>query len=1819
MKKIFLLFSISVLAVLSNVDAQVNLLTQSFDATTFPPTAGGTWTRAHVSGGASTDIWKRATAATGAVNASLFGSINPGPHTGSGMAWFNCFNYSSGSTSDLSTPALNFSLAASGTYKVSFWMYRADGWGLGVDQMSVYVNTSATATGGTLLATINQDISETPTVASEGWYQYTFNIPASFSTTTNYIIFRAVSDYWDDILLDDVSVDYYCSLSTTASNSGPVCPGSNITLTGVSTGTTYSWTGPSGFSSTLLSPVTPAVAGTYTLVASTATCTNTATTTVSLLAAPPVPVVLPSVATICNGGSVTLTATVPLAPGTILSQNFNGTVAPWTIDNTGMVGAVAESPWQLRPNGYTYAGLLSYTFNSPDASQFAITISDAGGIGSTTSSKLISPAFSLVGYSTITLSFQHAYQPYTTDRASVDISTDGGTTWTILNDYGAAGAYVGTSTSFATATFSLAAYAGQPNCKLRFYYNSSWNWWWALDNVTVTGVPTTAAVPVWTPATNLFTNATFSTPYVTGTPVNTVYVHPTTVSTSTVVNYIASVTTGGCTSSDTSVVTINPGVPAITGTTSVCTGSQITLSNTSLGGTWTSANTSIATVNPLTGVVTGVSAGTDTIYYSVTGCSNFIIITVGTGLTPITGPVNVCFGGTVTLNNATSGGTWTSSAPGVASVNSATGVVSGVTVGSAIITYTAAISGCSDTAMMTVIADPNPITGSMIVCYGGGTTTLSETTLGGNWSSGNTSIATVDAGGVVYGVSGGTVIISYIMPSGCYVTANVVVNAPLPAITGPSAVCAGATISLANTTSGGSWTSGTTAAATISGTGVVGGVATGSSIITYSTSVGCNAYKTITVNPLPSAITGPSAVCAGGATISLSDISGTGSWTSSGPSGIATITSGGVVTGVASGSVTITYTLPVTGCYTTTSITVNPLPAAITGASAVCENGATVTVADATGTGSWSAAPAVTLAVDATGTITGTTAGAGMVTYTLPVTGCYVTRAITVNPVPAAITGTPVVCLNASVTLTNATGTGAWTSSNTAIVTIDAASGYMTGLSVGSANIVYTLPVTGCYTTVTATVNPLPAPIGAVTSTVCSGGATIALTETSGPGTWTSGDNSIATVGSSSGIVTGVASGTVPVTFTITSSSCFATTNITVNPIPTAISGASSVCEGGSVITLSDATTPGTWSITPAGTASISAAGVVTGGSAGSATVTYTGANGCYVTTGVTVNPLPAPITGVFSVCQLSVTTLSSTSIGGTWLTGLTSIATVNAGGGVYGVSSGVTPVTYTLPTGCRTIASVTVNAIPSAITGSSSICFNGIGTLSNTVGGGVWSSSNSAIASVESSTGIVHGIAVGSAVITYTTGTNGCYATQPVSITGIVIPTVTLGITPSTTVCAGTAVTYSATITNGGAAPLYVWSVNNMILSGASSYSYTPADGDQVRCWIISSYACASPDTASSWVNMTVHPIVTPSLGLSIVGGDTVCLGSPAVVNTVPVAGGTAPVYTWTKNLIPVTAGAFYSYTPANGDVITCTMTSNAFCQTAATASATKIITVSPYVTPSVTMNSMLGLTTCDGYPDVFTTTEINGGTVPTYQWTVNGSNVGTGSAYTYAPVNGDNVQVTMTSNFPCVTTPIATANMSMTVLPITQPVGIVSAVPGYIVAPGMYDTFTVNVLSGGGLAPTYQWYKNSIPVPGQTNTVYITNSLNNGDSVSCEVVNTDQCSGVTVFNYVNITVGYNVGVHQVNKAGSTVVIVPNPNNGLFTVKATLGVLTDEDVNMEITDMLGQIVYRNTARAVNGELNEQIRLSGLLANGSYILNVNSEHISKVFHFVLAQ
>ncbi len=296
----------------------------------------------------------------------------------------------------------------------------------------------------------------------------------------------------------------------------------------------------------------------------------------------------------------------------------------------------------------------------------------------------------------------------------------------------------------------------------------------------------------------------------------------------------------------------------------------------------------------------------------------------------------------------------------------------------------------------------------------------------------------------------------------------------------------------------------------------------------------------------------------------------------------------------------------------------------------------------------------------------------------------------------AAITGVPGACVGGHsflcVDSTSATAGGVWSSSNPSVASIGTSySGYCTnvnGVSVGTATITFSAP--GATYTVLYTVGTPPPAIVGGTSPMCIG-TTTTLTNPSPGGIWSSLSSSVASIGSSSGVVTAIGSGVATIHYALTPG-CYVSHNVTVSPTPhlDSVTGAPTLCPGATTTYYTPMTSSGTWSSSDPSVATVSASsGLVTGVSAGTALISCTISSSC----GTSSDAAMVTVTTSISAGTLSGTTslligggysyLYPTVPGGTWSSSTPSVATVSAStGAISPVSPGTTTISYTVTSG---------------------------------------------------------------------------------------------------------------------------------------------------------------------------------------------------------------------------------------------------------------------------------------------------------------------------------------------------------------------------------------------------------------------------------------------------------------------------------------------------------------------------------------------------------
>ena len=378
------------------------------------------------------------------------------------------------------------------------------------------------------------------------------------------------------------------------------------------------------------------------------------------------------------------------------------------------------------------------------------------------------------------------------------------------------------------------------------------------------------------------------------------------------------------------------------------------------------------------------------------------------------------------------------------------------------------------------------------------------------------------------------------------------------------------------------------------------------------------------------------------------------------------------------------------------------------------------------------------------------------------------------------------------------------------------------------------------------------------------------------------------------------------------------------------------------------------------------------------------------------------------------------------------------------------------------------------------------------------------------------------------------------------ITPTVSINVSPNDTVCSGTTVTYTATITNGGTSPGYQWKKNGVnVGTNSNTYTYTPNNGDSIKCVLTSNAICASPATATSnIIGMTVSSNIVPAITITPNPNDTVCVGTTVTYTAYTTLGGTTPTYQWKKNGVNVgTNSSTYTYTPNNGDSVRCVLTSNATCASPAIVSSNTIhMTVNPSVTPTITVASSPTGTICAGGTAAYTANITNGGTSPSFQWIKNGSNVGANSSiYNYIPNNGDSVRCVITSSAVCATPAVVSSStVNMVVTPIVTPTITIAASATGAICAGTTVTYTATI-ANGGTTPTYQWKVNGTNVG--TNSSTYTYTPNNGDSVRCVLTSSIACTTPVSSNTINMTVNPTVVPTISITANPTGVVCPGTN----------------------------------------------------------------------------
>lgn len=303
--------------------------------------------------------------------------------------------------------------------------------------------------------------------------------------------------------------------------------------------------------------------------------------------------------------------------------------------------------------------------------------------------------------------------------------------------------------------------------------------------------------------------------------------------------------------------------------------------------------------------------------------------------------------------------------------------------------------------------------------------------------------------------------------------------------------------------------------------------------------------------------------------------------------------------------------------------------------------------------------------------------------------------------------------------------------------------------------------------------------------------------------------------------------------------------------------------------------------------------------------------------------------------------------------------------------------------------------------------------------------------------------------------------------------------------------------------------SITNLPCSGGWN---DPLDVDCIATVVTLSGGCGSltPQTVAPSVSITANP------------GNSISTGTAVTFTATPVNGGTTPSYQWKKNGndVGTNSSGYMDAGLADGDIITCVMTSSNPCASPASATSSAItMDVACYGALTVTSNDfdVAGTYAYVGQFNGAPKWAQTGGLYTVY-WDAAAS--GWWLEYPDDPFFGGGFgyfnETGSISELPCTGWTAMTISEGCGPLPVA---GVsATADPGNTITAGTSVTFTATPVNGGSM-PHYQWKKNSINVGSDSNT-YTDATLVDGDVIEVVLTSSAPCTAPVTSAAITISI---------------------------------------------------------------------------------------------------
>jgi hypothetical protein len=361
----------------------------------------------------------------------------------------------------------------------------------------------------------------------------------------------------------------------------------------------------------------------------------------------------------------------------------------------------------------------------------------------------------------------------------------------------------------------------------------------------------------------------------------------------------------------------------------------------------------------------------------------------------------------------------------------------------------------------------------------------------------------------------------------------------------------------------------------------------------------------------------------------------------------------------------------------------------------------------------------------------------------------------------------------------------------------------------------------------------------------------------------------------------------------------------------------------------------------------------------------------------------------------------------------------------------------------------------------------------------------------------LVDGNTEGNETVTVSLGSSGCDCQAPPSISLSITDNTVLSATSAggDTICLGDAVTLSA-IAAGSQGP-YTYTWNNGAGSG-SSVSVSPATTTTYTVTITD--ACNGQTATSQQTVRVIQP------GFTVSGGSPQCLTGNTFTFTNTGSSGPGINHTWDfgdASGTVTTTNATHTYSTAGTFTVTHTISSGG-----CTSSTTATVDVVGSPTAVITGDNSF----CNGISTVLSaaTSTAGSGVITSYQWQLNGVNIGGATASTYTITSAGNYTVVVTNSNSCSTTSaVFVVNSS------SNPTATITGTNSFCAGNNSVLSAAAST-PGSGTIASYQWQLNGVNIGGATAVNYTATAAGNytvivTNSFGCNA--TSPAFNVTVF----------------------------------------------------------------------------------------------------------